>query len=225
MLAGADQNNTPRVSTRIGAKVEVVVAQIGKDAVFVGLDNKRAGFIERAELTSKEGELTVEVGSRITARVVEVDGKAGAVRLSPLVIRPAHDETAAAAPAVAEVVLAEGLRVKGQVTRVERYGVFVQITGTKGRQGRGLVPSSDTGTPRGADLNKVFPIGMELEAKIIKVEEDGKIRLSISALKVDEERSEYEAFHKGPKPAKNEGPPQPRLGTFGALLQAKLGKK
>lgn len=236
LLAETDQTATKRAVVRVGEKVDVVVTQIGKAAVFVSLDNKQEGFIERDELLSKEGTLTVELGSRITARIVEVGGKAGAVRLEALVVRPPHDEVAAtAAPQVEGPVLAEGLKIKGTVTRVERYGVFVQIAGMAGRKGRGLVPTAETGTPRGADLHKVFPVNAEVEAKIIKIEEDGKIRLSISALKSDEERSEYETYAKnaraggapqgGEQNKKNSGPPPKKMGTLGELLAQKLNKK
>lgn len=233
LLAGSETSSPTRASVRPGSKVDVVVTQIGKTDVFVTLDTKQEGFIERVQLTDKDGNLTVEVGSRITARILETGGKAGAARLEPLVVRPPHDDTAAqAAPLVEGPVLAEGLQIKGNVTRVERYGVFVQITGVPGRKGRGLVPTAESGTPRGADLNKSFPMGAEVTAKILKIEEDGKIRLSISALKVDEERSLYEKYAKDGRaaasapPVGKKGEPAPRkMGTFGELLQQKLAKK
>jgi small subunit ribosomal protein S1 len=72
--------------------------------------------------------------------------------------------------------------------------VFVQIAGTQGRCGRGLVPAPETGTPRGADLKKHFTIGQDVEAKILGIDEAGKIRLSIAALGADDERGVFEAF-------------------------------
>ena len=35
--------------------------------------------------------------------------------------------------------------MSGAVERVENYGVFLQVEGTKGRAGRGLVPPSELG--------------------------------------------------------------------------------
>ena len=65
----------------------------------------------------------------------------------------------------AGTALVEGARIKGKVTGVERYGVFVQIAGSQGRSGRGLIPGPETGTPRGSDLKKHFSAGQDVEAK------------------------------------------------------------
>jgi small subunit ribosomal protein S1 len=42
-----------------------------------------------------------------------------------------------------------GSVVNGTVERIETYGIFVQIDGTTGKGGRGLVPQSELGVPRG----------------------------------------------------------------------------
>jgi small subunit ribosomal protein S1 len=223
LFADSEKPGKRRAEARLGERMDVTILKIGKDAVFVSLDGKQEGYIERAELTTKEGELTVTEGARVVAKVVEIGGKAGAVRLSPLVVRSSigDDAVAQAAPSAGGgPVLEPGLRVKGKVTRVERYGVFIQINGTYGKQGRGLIPASETGSPRGADLHKLFAVNSEVESKIVRVEEDGKIRLSITALAADEERGQFEAFAK--KDKKEEAPKAPRsMGTLGDLLAKK----
>ena len=132
-----------------------------------------------AELSDADGKLRVEVGSRVSAVVDSVDGATGQVRLRAggraqrgggrRRRRRRRRRRGAAGPS-----LVEGARVKGKVTGVERYGVFVQIAGTQGRSGRGLVPTPETGTPRGADLKKHFAVGQEVEAKILNIDEDGQ---------------------------------------------------
>jgi small subunit ribosomal protein S1 len=214
-----------RRSFNIGEELDVVVAQIGRDAVFVGLDGKQEGFIESKDLSTKEGTLTVKVGSRITARVVEIGGRLGAVRLTPVYVRPPAAEEPDAAPELAVTVdsgtLAVGASVKGTVALVERYGVFLQITaGGPGKRGvRGLVPSAELGAPRGADLNKLFPVGTELEAKIIAIDERNRIKLSVVALNADVERRDYEA-HRTKGQGKGETT-SPRFGTLGDLFSQK----
>jgi small subunit ribosomal protein S1 len=218
----------------VGEKREVTIIKIGRDAVFVSLDGKHEGFIERTAFG--EGAAQLREGMKVLARVVDAGaGRDGAPKLMPLAVRD-EDGTVEAAPAAsaeaAGPVIVEGLRVKGAVTRVERYGVFVQIAGTQGRSGRGLVPAAELGAPRNADLRKLFPVGAALEAKVVRIDEDGKIRLSVTALRDDEEQAAFREHRKqasadaaAPAPAPGGRPapkPAPRnFGTLGDLMAAR----
>ncbi len=191
-----------------GERIEVRIVAVSQTSVFADLGGKQEGYFERIELNDVEGKLTVEVGARVAAVVAGVDSQTGQVKLSPVFVRASDDPSGHAHAAAQPIgrpggpVLVEGTRVRGKVTGVERYGVFVQIEGSSGRQGRGLVPVSESGTPRGADLKKHFINGQDVEAKILAIDEAGKIRLSIKALAADEERSQFESFMKGgPAPA------------------------
>lgn len=208
---------------RTGDVVDVTVVQVGKDAVFVELEGRRQGFIETPDLRGPEGDTKVSVGDRLQARVVRIDDNG--VRLAPTV------EAAAAAGASVSlggdgapdaVKVAVGQAVTGVVDRIESYGVFLQLEGTRGRAGRGLLPVSELGAPRGADLRKHFPIGTKLKAKVIGLEE-GKMRLSIRALKDDEERAEFEGYKgKAKSSGQDEKAVEPKgFGTLGDLLKKK----
>lgn len=181
-----------------GERLDVTVVAIGNSSVFVDLGGKVEGFIERVEIAEPNGTLRVKVGDNLSVMVAEADDER--VRLSPVFVRARQDASidAQGNPVLSSAkqgpLLLEGAVVRGVVTGVERYGVFVQIDGTRGRSGRGLVPAAETGAPRGADLKKTFPDGSPVEAKILAIAEDGKIRLSIKAAKDDAERREYEAF-------------------------------
>jgi small subunit ribosomal protein S1 len=207
----------PRRGPRPGDTVDVVVVQVGKDAVFVELDGRRQGFIEATDLRAPDGSLKASVGEKLRARVVSVD--ADGIRVAPTV------EAAAAAGAAVPVGpegdpgalrIAVGQVVSGAVERVETYGVFLQIDGTKGRAGRGLIPTAELGVARGADLRKHFPLGTKLKAKVLELAE-GKMRLSVRALRDDEERAQFEGF-------KGKDVSPPRLGTLGDLLKARKAK-
>jgi small subunit ribosomal protein S1 len=200
---------------RVGDALEVVVVQVGKDAVFVELDGRRQGFIEAIDLRGLDGTMKAAAGDRLRVRVLNVDDQG--VRLAPTI------ETAAAAGASVSldgstepdaVKFAVGQMVSGAVERVESYGVFLQVEGTKGRAGRGLVPRAELGAPRGADLRKTFPLGTKLKAKVLALEE-GKMRLSVTALKDDEERKEFEGF----KGKDKQATAAPSFGTLGDLLK------
>lgn len=219
----SQQAKSPRRrGTGPGAELDVAVVSIGRESVFVDLDGKQEGFIDAKELQNAKGELTVKVGSRIRARVVEVGGKAGATRLAPVYVRPPVEEgdevvqTAAAGPA-----LVVGARVKGNVSSIERYGVFVTLAGTgEGRRAtRGLLPLAESGLPRGADPHKHLPVGHEVEAKIIAIDERGRIRLSVKQLAADEERKTFESFAQK-KPEGGKAPTR-GFGTLGDLFKKK----
>lgn len=231
---------------QVGDKVDVTVVVVAQNAVFVDLGGKQEGYFERVELTDPEGKLLVQVGSRLAATVAHIDRNTGQIRLKPLFLRSNEDDATPLATETrknAAPVLVEGARVKGTVTGIERFGVFVQITGTSGRQGRGMVHQTESGTPRGSDLKKHFQVGQEVEAKIMRIEEDGKIRLSIAALARDDERRDFEKFREGGAAeataggeaqtssggAKKKGgggkKPEPRnFGTLGDLLAKKVKK-
>ena len=213
---------------RVGETFDVVVVQVGRDAIFVEFGDHQQGMVDPALLRDAEGNLRTAIGGVFRARVVQAGGEEDAV-LAPIAVPIAVTDTgvapdantAAAAGPVAEVagaLVAVGQRVSGEVSRVEAYGVFVQIEGTKGRAGRGLIPVSELGTARGVDLRKAFPLGTKLRSKVIDVGQ-GKIRLSVRGLKDDEERAEFDGFRE-----KGTTEPAQGFGTFGDLLRARKGK-
>ncbi len=122
-----------------------------------------------------------------------------------------------AAPKGPEVVIALGSVVKGTVDRIESYGVFLQIEGTRGREGRGLVPAAELGVPRGTDLRKKFPQGTVLTAKVLDVGE-GKLRLSVRGALAAEEQAEFENAKVA---LAKSGAGGTSLGTFADLLTRK----
>jgi small subunit ribosomal protein S1 len=112
--------------------------------------------------------------------------------------------------------LRQGNNVTVKIERIEPRCVFGRVTGTVGRRGRAFIPNSETGTERGTDLRKRFPIGSEIEAKIIGIDRDGSLKCSVKAMQVDEERQAVKNYR---REAAKQG-----FGTFGDLLRAKLGE-
>lgn len=152
----------------VGAKIEGTVVQIDRDAVFVSLDEKRQGYFERAELVGPDGELTVKLGDRLTASVVEVDARTGNVRLGRSLGKVGD-------LASLELARDEGMSVEGKVVGVNKGGVEVEIGGTKG-----FCPVSQL------DLRFVPDpagyVGKTLKFRVIEVREGGrKIVLSRKA--------------------------------------------
>jgi small subunit ribosomal protein S1 len=80
------------------------------------------------------------------------------------------------APSRPEVV--PGARITGKVERHERFGVFVSLA--SGRTG--LMPLSETGLAKEADVAKAFPVGADVEVVVLEVDSSGRrIRLSRKA--------------------------------------------
>jgi small subunit ribosomal protein S1 len=106
--------------------------------------------------------------------------------------------------------------VEASVDKVEPFGIFVRFAG-----GRGLVPASETGTPRGADLRKAFKVGAVLKVLVIGIDEQGRIRLSRAEAEQAAERAEAAEYLAKAAPRT----PGKGFGTLGDLLRAKLEKK
>jgi small subunit ribosomal protein S1 len=87
-----------------------------------------------------------------------------------------------------------GQIVTGKVTRIEQFGVFIEWEGATA-----LVPAAETGTERGTDLKRVFPMGTEVKAEVIEINGE-KVKASITAAQRTEERADLEAWKATQKP-------------------------
>jgi small subunit ribosomal protein S1 len=120
-----------------------------------------------------------------------------------------------AAPSPPEIVA--GARLRGKVERHEKFGVFVFL----GPGRTGLIPSSETGVARDADVAKAFPIGAELEVVVLEVEPSGRrIRLSAKAVLDAHEAEEVREYAERPDAAPAEG-----FGSLADKLRGALGPR
>lgn len=72
-----------------------------------------------------------------------------------------------------------GSKVKGKVTGITNFGAFVELKERK----TGLVHISEVADSYVKDINDYLSVGDEIQVKIINVEKDGKIGLSIKKAK------------------------------------------
>ncbi len=109
------------------------------------------------------------------------------------------------------VEITVGARLTGKVERHEKFGVFVFLA--PGRTG--LIPLSETGVEKEADLKKIFPVGGQVEVAVLEVDPASRrIRLSRKAVLEAEEKSEAREYAE-----RQEGP---RVESFGSSLADKL---
>jgi small subunit ribosomal protein S1 len=195
-----------------GKLVRGTVTAVRDFGAFVDLGGIE-GLIPASEISHERGiPVTdrIKAGETVEALVLEIkDDEKGQKRITlslksllPTPERPAR-------PVGAK--LAIGAVVKGKVTRIETYGVFIQVDGTEGREGRGLIPAPELGVPRGADLRKAFPEGTELTAKVLETG-DGRLKLSVKGAKDAAERADFESHQDKTAAAAS-------FGTFGDLLK------
>lgn len=190
------------------------VARIHPLGVFVELEPGVDGLIHRGDLSFKTiedpSEIGVTTGADIEVVVAHADGGAHRIALHPTL----KGEEAKEQPQ--KIAMNKGVRVK--VVQPEAGGLQVRILGTTGWQARGYIPAMATGTPRGTELRKDFPIGKELEAKVVDLDsKKGEIKLSIRAFHQDNEREAYNAYRQQVKR-------EAKFGTFADLLSKHVSK-
>jgi small subunit ribosomal protein S1 len=116
---------------------------------------------------------------------IDLDRKRIGVALVP----GGSSRAAGATPASDAIV--PGARLRGKVERHESFGVFVFLS--PGRTG--LLPLSETGVPREADLKKAFPVGAEVEVIVLEIDGTGRrIRLSVKAVQDAQEAAEVREY-------------------------------
>ncbi len=142
------------------------------------------------------------IGTKIKARIIDVDRRANKLIFS---------EKEAIKDVLAETFdkLSIGDKVKGQVTGVVDFGVFVNVDGIEG-----LIHISEISWERVINPNKYVKVGDMVEAKIIDIDKD-RLNLSIKQLTEDPWAKEVEKIKKG---VEIEGTIT-RITPFGAFVQ------
>jgi len=166
------------------------VVRLQPFGAFVELENGIDGLIHSADLSIKRiehPEEVVKVGDELQVVVASVDSHQHRIALHPAPTGEAANEE--------PQKIGPGKMVKVVVVAAEAGGLVVRILGATGRNARGFISAMATGTPRGTELRKLFPVGKELEVKIIEMDpRRGEIKLSIKALAEETERNAYQTY-------------------------------
>jgi small subunit ribosomal protein S1 len=105
-----------------------------------------------------------------------------------------------------------GARIIGKVERHEKFGVFVFLA--PGRTG--LMPLSETGVAREADIARTFTVGSDVEVVVLEVDPAGRrIRVSAKAIRDAREAEEVREYS-----AREDAAP---AGGFGSLADKLRG--
>lgn len=134
---------------------------------------------------------SLAAGTTGAFEILSVDQAQKRIGLAMVEEGTSHAAGATAAPAA----YAPGTVVTGKVERHEAFGVFIFLA--PGRTG--LMPFSETGLDRGADLRKAFPAGSDIEVAVLESDAAGKrIRLSKKAVAEQREQAELREYEARP---------------------------
>jgi small subunit ribosomal protein S1 len=220
----AEKAKATREKLAPGAVLDGIVTSVQDYGAFVDLGGVE-GLVHVSELSwdrvSKPQDL-LKSGDQVQVQVLKIehDAKKGErIGLSVRALTPRREPRGAplAPPRAAPPPPPKpGDVVEATVDKIESFGLFVRFVG-----GRGLVPASESGTPRGADLRRAFKVGEAFQALIVAIDEQHRIRLSKTGAEDAAERKEAAEYMKAAAP-KSGGK---GFGTLGDLLREKLNRK
>ncbi|HJU42105.1 MAG TPA: S1 RNA-binding domain-containing protein [Vicinamibacterales bacterium] len=152
----------------------------------------------------------VAAGDQITVKVLKVDEATHKISLG---LRQLQDDPWSTVTGKYQA----GKVYSGRVSRIADFGVFVDLD----TEFTGLIPVAETGTDRGTDLRKAFPIGSAVDVVVLEVDASSRrIRLSKKAVAEQQERAEMQEYAARPDAA-----PAPSVGALADKLREALGQK
>jgi small subunit ribosomal protein S1 len=182
--AGAEQ---VRKSILEGAVLTGRVVSVRDFGAFVDLGSGVQGLLHVSEMSwarVSDASSVVQPGDQITVRVLRVDADAQKISLG---LKQLAGDPWAKALETYHI----GQVRSGRVTRAAPFGVFVELEpGVEG-----LVPASETGIGRDADLKRAFPPGSEMHVVVKEVDAPARrMRLSVTAVQQADEAAEVREY-------------------------------
>jgi small subunit ribosomal protein S1 len=161
-----------------GEQVEGTIVQIGSDCLFVDIGTPADARIDRAELADSTGHVSVSVGDRLTARVV--DARPDAPVLALTMGRGSPVDSAAL-----RLARETGTPVEGTVSQVTKGGLEVTI-GTL----RAFCPASQVDSTYVENLDGY--VGQTLAFRVVEVRDEGRSVVVSRRALLEEQRRERE---------------------------------
>ena len=204
----ADPWDTVKEKYAVGTKHKGKVARLQPFGAFIELEPGIDGLCHTADIAFKQVEHpseVVKVGDDMDVVVSSCDAAAHKIGLHPALPAGAEDEPRQRVQVHKAVKIAVLAAVEG--------GLSVRILGVTGRAARGFIPAGHTGTARGTDLRKEFPVGTKFDAKVLEIDpRRGEAKLSIRAIKEDAEKQAYQSYRQGVAR-------EAKFGTFADLMK------
>jgi len=164
--------------------VQGKVSSIKVAGAFIDIDAESEGFVHLSRLLPRSNRVedVLDVGQELELWVHKVDSKAK--RLELTMVRPTRLKWDQIKP---------GLRIFGSVTRLEKFGAFVDI----GAERDGLVHVSEMSDGYVRDPSEVAKVGDEVEVAVLEFDRGKKqirltMNISLEELMEDVEEEEQE---------------------------------
>ncbi len=177
----------------VGSIVKGPVRNVTDFGIFVGIEEGIDGLVHISDMhwtkKIKHPSELYKKGDEVEAKVLGVNVENARFSLGIKQMNPDPWQVVAERYPV-------GSRIKGQVTSVPDFGVFVRI-----EEGvEGLIHVSQLSTERVDKPSNLYKPGDEIEAEVIHIDsQEKKIGLSVKALRRSEERQEMENYLKKEK--------------------------
>jgi small subunit ribosomal protein S1 len=187
-----------RKSIEVGAVLAGRVVSLREFGAFIDLGGGVQGLLHISEMGWSrvvDPSQVLKPGDEVTVKVLRVDDAKDKISLG---LKQLTDDPWAAVETRYKV---GELRV-GRLTRVASFGAFVELE--PGIEG--LIPASESGLARDADLRKAFPVGTEMEVVVLEVDVAARrIRLSSRAVQQAKEGDEVREYAQRQDAAPSEG--------------------
>ncbi len=159
--------------------VEAVVEKEIKGGFEVKLGGTMRGFCPYSQMTLRRSEDPASfIGQRLVFNIIEYKENGRNIILSRRAIL--EEEQRAKKEGLRET-LQPGQTVRGAVTAIHKFGVFVDLDGIQG-----LIPASEMDWDRTRGTEELFTLGQEVTAMIMGIDwEKDKITLSVKAASPD----------------------------------------
>jgi small subunit ribosomal protein S1 len=202
---------------QVGNDYEATVSSVQKYGAFVELGAGVEGLVHVSELAHgrvERVEDVLNVGEKVQVKLLGLEpGEKGGTPRLRLSLKALIDAPVVITPEAGEVL-------EGTVSKLGSFGIFVDTV-----KGSGLVPVRELGIPKGADFRKQFPVGKVVQVVLVTRDDKGRNTFSIERVASVEERRNYRDFASQGQTQRAQSVEDKSMGSFGELLQRKLGIK
>lgn len=202
-----------RQSIEVGAVLKGRVASVRDFGAFIDLGGGVQGLLHISEMgwsRVTDASNVVQPGDEITVKVLRLDDDKQKISLGR---KQLTDDPWSKVSATFEAGQVRG----GRVTRVAPFGALIELE--PGIEG--LVPVSESGIARDADIRKAFPVGADVQVVVLDVDADARrIRLSVKAVDQAKEVDDVREYA-----ARTDSDAGERLGSLADKLRGALSSR